>query len=88
MDELIDKVENRRKAEGLSQSGLASVFEVSQGHYSKVSGGLVPAGKKLRLRMNEWLSGPTIRSRPVSELEELAKSIQRDTRRLMQLLRN
>ena len=74
----------------LTQGALAARLEISQAHYSKVIGGIVPLSEALSQRMTHWLSSSAIASgRPsnYSEIDELARSIKADARRLSQLVK-
>ena len=87
---LLRDVERKRSVERLTQTALAEQLGVSQPHYSKVVGGIVPLSADLAERMARWLasSAPLPRiSRKYDEIDELARSIRADARRLSQLIR-
>jgi transcriptional regulator with XRE-family HTH domain len=87
---LLRDVERKRSLERLTQTALAARLEISQAHYSKVVGGIVPLSSSLAARMAEWL-GPDAKSPAISrrfdEIDELARSIRADARRLSQLIK-
>lgn len=87
---LLRDVERKRSVERLTQTALAEQLGVSQPHYSKVVGGIVPLSADLAERMARWLasSAPLPRtSRKYDEIDELARSIRADARRLSQLIK-
>lgn len=88
---LLKEVERRRVGAKLTQAALAASLGVTQGHYSKVVGEIVPLSPGLAERMGEWLETARPERRDLEDHQEisaLARSIQSDARRLAQLVRN
>lgn len=89
-ERLLREVEIMRASRGLTQAALASRLGVSQAHYSKVVGRIVPLSTGLAERVRSWVdenASGTRLSHSSAEMEELARSIRRDARRLAHLLR-
>lgn len=57
MNDLLDQVEERRLALGLSQKAVASWLAISQPHYSKVVGSLAALTPEMENAMRQWLAG-------------------------------
>ena len=55
MENLIKSLEMRRLERRMSQSELAVILGVTQGHYSKISSGKLKLSKKLRASAEQWL---------------------------------
>ena len=96
MIDLVRRVEDNRIANGLTQTAAAKALGISQPHYSKLAGGVVPPGPGLVERMEAWVadSGPASSKLAVDqtlitggrEILELTRSIERQSRRLASLL--
>ena len=83
-----ERVEHARLKMRLSQSQLASAFEITQGHYSKVMSGKVILSADLRERMETWLTSqiePLQEEQIAWRMQALAASIRRECMELMQL---
>lgn len=87
MIELLKEVETVRTKRRLTQNALARQLEISQAHYSKVVGDIVPLSAKLEERLRAWLDGQVSEAGNRDEAETLAIAIRRDSRRLVHLLR-
>ena len=88
--ELLKEIERRRVGARLTQAALASRLGVTQGHYSKVVGRIIPLSSRLAESMGEWIEADRTERRAVAddeEIAELARSIQTDARRLALLIR-
>lgn len=55
MENLIKSLEMKRIERRMSQSELAVILGVTQGHYSKVSSGKLKLSKRLRASAEQWL---------------------------------
>lgn len=90
-------LEEERLRAGLTQRALALALGVTQPHYSKVVGGVVPLTGELAARMSAWMENkapvPAGQSRPhlsgtrADRARRLALSIARDLRELSAILR-
>ncbi len=90
MTGVVDEVERRRLDAGLSQKAVAARLGITQSHYSKVVGGVVTLTESLTALMTDWLNAnpaPAMLSSDSSrQIRELSRSIERDIRRLNNLL--
>lgn len=55
MENLTKLLEMRRLERRMSQSELAAILGVTQGHYSKISSGKLKLSRKLRASAEQWL---------------------------------
>lgn len=76
---IVEAVEKARKAAGITQAAMAATVGMTQGHYSKVASGKVPAGRKAVDAFSAWLEH---RATPIAasgarqlELKRLATAI-------------
>ena len=87
-------LEERRLGTGLTQGAVADALGITQPHYSKVVGGVVPLTGALAARMSAWIgqAAPARRSRADpggadgKRIRQLVRSISRDLRELDALL--
>lgn len=90
-DKLLQAIEEWRASRRLTQASVAHRLGVSQAHYSKVVGGIVPLSDALAARMRDLIAGTGAVSGTRATMDEatrLSQSIQRDARRLVHLIRN
>lgn len=90
MKDLLDAVEERRLALGLSQKAVASRLAISQPHYSKVVGSLAALTPEMADAMRQWLkevppmaasAGPR-----AMRIRSLTRSIRQQLRELNSLI--
>lgn len=89
MTDILDEMEERRLALGLTQFAVAQELGITQPHYSKVVGRAVPLVSDLQDRMAGWLKDrppPPDAPRQDSEILDLTRAIERQSRRLAVLL--
>ena len=92
MSKIVTTTERLRRAHGMTQLDLAARLGISQAHYSKVAGGLVPLSEGLAERMAAWVSEVGDRKLAAASrgrdarVRELSKSIQRQCRQLADLI--
>ena len=85
----VDALERARRQRRISQTALAHMLNVTQGHYSKVVRGLVPLSGKMAERVAAWLAengGPLEGDDAAAlRMRELASSIRAQCMELMHL---
>lgn len=90
MRDLLERVEDKRLASGLSQRAVARELSISQPHYSKVVGGVAQLTPAIADAMAAWLgkAGPvsTLPDEQASRIRALTRSIERTLRELNSLL--
>jgi|GEM_PF-2878686 transcriptional regulator with XRE-family HTH domain len=87
--DVVRALERARRQRGISQTTLADMLDVTQGHYSKVVRGLVPLSGKMAERVEAWLAehgGPIEGDDAAAlRLRQLATSIRAQCMELMHL---
>lgn len=97
MSGLLISMEEKRLRSGLTQGAVARIIGISQPHYSKVVGGLVPLAPELAKRVQAWVnagssrrgeatSASETRLRNAIRIRELSRSIERQLREINSLL--
>jgi len=88
--ELRDRLDERRRALGLTQRAVADALGVTQPHYSKMVGGIVPITDHRAAEMELWLRATSAAPVPPgprsARMERLARSIERQVAELARLL--
>lgn len=87
---LLERLEERRLALGLSQRAIADQLGITQPHYSKVVGGLVRLTPEMAKAMHAWIDGaPTASAgsdRRAVRIRTLTRAIARQLRELNTLI--
>lgn len=90
MKDVLEQVEERRIALGLSQKAVASRLAISQPHYSKVVGSLAALTPEMEDAMRQWLKGlppAAVLSGPrAMRIRTLTRSIRQQLRELNSLI--